>query len=110
MVEEFSARFFGDAARLSVQRLSSGRTLRYWEFGPSDGRPVLAMHGYFFPILVIRAEKELERHGIRLFFPLRSGFLDDDTHNQSLQNRTLLDETIEDLLEFTALNWEQPLP
>ena len=108
--ESFGARYFGTAGRLSVQRLSNGRVVRYWEFGPETGRPVLVTHGFLFPFLVISAEPELIRLGIRVVLPLRRGYLDNQPLSGLPEITQLIDDNLEDLILFTEMRWTEPVP
>lgn len=108
--EKFTADFLGNDARLSVQRLFNGRLLRVWEFGPTDGRPVLMIHGFLFPFVLLNLGRELERHGIRLIVPIRSGYLDDQTNGELFYEGKLIDQTTEDLVAFIQQTWQKPIP
>lgn len=110
LTEQFGSEFFGNFGRLSVQRLPNGRVMRFWEFGPTQGVPILVMHGYLFPSLVLGAEPELAKHNLRLVLPLRRGFLDDQPASGILEIQKLVEENIEDLLLFTEGNWGEPVP
>lgn len=110
LTEDFTVRFFGDKARLSVQRLSNGNLVRYWEFGPRDGTPLMALHGYLFPLLVLQSEKELQKHKIRLILPLRSGFLDSQSAGGILQLEKLAEENLENLELFVQSISKEPIP
>lgn len=110
IVERFTADVFGDDFRLSVQRLRSGRLLRYWEIGPEDGRPILLIHGYMFPFLLLNALSELERYNLRLVAPIRAGYLDDQRSAVAYQDDLLIEQTIEDLAQFVRLKWNGPAP
>jgi len=103
LIESFTSRFFSESTRLLAQRLSNGNLVRYWEFGPRDGRPILVMHGYLFPFLVLDSEKIFTKHNIRLIFPLRTGFLDSQSSNGVLKIETLAEENLENLELFSDL-------
>ncbi len=110
LTEQFGSKYFGNIGRLSVQRLPNGRVVRFWEFGPNSGTPIVVMHGYLFPSLVLHAESELEKHDLRLVLPVRRGFLDDYPISGITEINRLLEENIEDLLQFTECNWGVPIP
>lgn len=110
LTEQFGSQVFGNIGRLSVQRLRNGRVMRFWEFGPANGRPVLALHGYLFPSLVLDARTHLETYGLRLVLPLRRGFLDDQPASGIREIGELVDDNVEDLLQFAEGNWGEPVP
>ena len=110
LTEQFGSQVFGSAGRLSVQRLRNGRIVRFWEFGPADGRSVLALHGYLFPSLVLDAQAQLEEHGLRLVLPLRRGFLDDQPASGIREIGELVEDNVDDILQFAEGNWGEPIP
>lgn len=110
LIEQFGTRFFGPSARLSVQCLPNGRVMRFWEFGPVNGRPLLVMHGFLFGFLVLDGENEFLKNNIRLVMPLRCGYLDEKTASGSRQLEKLASENIEDLLLFTKCIFDEPVP
>jgi pimeloyl-ACP methyl ester carboxylesterase/DNA-binding CsgD family transcriptional regulator len=73
---DFILRLLGRGADLTLERLSDGRLLRCIEMGPADGRPVIAVHGMMFGMLLSGAEQALADAGLRLIMPLRRGYLD----------------------------------
>lgn len=108
--ELFSSNYLGPEARLSVQRLSSGRLVRFWEIGPHDGRPVHMVHGYLFPFLLLNAKAHLEKYNMRLIVPLRNSFLDDQKHMTTYHKGDLLEKTLDDLADFIRLKFDSPIP
>ncbi len=74
--EGFVAAHLPGDARLTTVRLPNGRLMRLVEAGPPDGRPVVAVHGMMFGMLLSGARPHLEAAGLRLIVPLRSGYLD----------------------------------
>ncbi len=110
IIEQFNNQVFGASARLSVQCLPNGRVMRFWEFGPANGRPILAMHGFLFGFLVLDAQAELMKHNLRLVMPVRGGYLDDRTASGTLQLNNLANENIEDLILFVECIFNEPAP
>ena len=110
IVEKFTSEHLGDVARLSVQRLFNGRLMRFWEVGPPEGKPLLMIHGCLFPFMLLNAKAHLERHGIRLVIPVRSGYLDGYSESDAFYDSELLDQTVEDLLQFVQQTWHSPVP
>ena len=108
--EKFTADFMGNGARLSVQRLFNGRLIRVWEFGPVDGRPLLMIHGFLFPFVLLNLGRELERHHLRMIVPIRSGYLDDQANGELFYEGKLIDQTTEDLVAFIRQVWQEPIP
>ncbi len=110
LIEKFAARHFSANSRLSLQRVASGRVVRYLEFGPADGSPVLAMHGYLFPFLVLDADAELRKHGLRLIMPIRCGFLDNQSTSRAAGAQRLVDNNLEDLQLFAEGLSQKKIP
>jgi pimeloyl-ACP methyl ester carboxylesterase/DNA-binding CsgD family transcriptional regulator len=77
--EAFAAAHLPPSVRLETRRLSTGRLMRVFEAGPSDGTPVVVFHGLFFPTLLHALAGGLEDAGIRLIMPLRPGYLVGET-------------------------------
>lgn len=73
VIETFTMKHLGNGVRLSSHRLPSGQLQRVWEMGPTGGKPLLVLHGYLFPFLLLNAEPALERLGLRLIIPVRCG-------------------------------------
>ena len=110
LVEQFGAQVFKDLGRLSVQRLPSGRVSRVWEFGPRNGRPLVLMHGYVFPILALYAIQQLHEHGLRLVLPLRAGFLDDNAELDAYESGRLTQTHLNDIVELVQSLFTEPVP
>lgn len=110
VVEAFTAEHLEGVARLSVQRLYSGRLMRFWELGPPGGKPVLVIHGYLFPFLLLNAGESLERLNIRLVVPVRQGYLDDYASGDVYYDSRLAEQTVEDIIQFTRQTWYAPVP
>ena len=110
VVEAFTAEHLEGVARLSVQRLYSGRLMRFWELGPPAGQPVLVIHGYLFPFLLLNAGESLERLNIRLIVPVRQGYLDDYASGDVYYDGRLAEQTVEDMIQFTRQTWYAPVP
>jgi len=110
ITEQFSSEVFGDQVKLSVQRLPNGRLMRYWEMGPASGKPVLLIHGYLFPFLLLNARQQLEKLNLRLIIPIRGGYLDDQARSEDFHEGNLVEQTLEDLIQFTQLYWDGPAP
>jgi pimeloyl-ACP methyl ester carboxylesterase/DNA-binding CsgD family transcriptional regulator len=109
VVEAFTTEHLGEGARLSVQRLHNGRLMRFWELGPPNGRPVLVVHGYLFPFLLLNANESLQRLDIRLVVPVRQGYLDDHASGDVFYDGHLVEQTVEDLTQFTRQTWQSPV-
>ncbi|MCY0096962.1 alpha/beta fold hydrolase [Hoeflea ulvae] len=110
VVETFTTDHLGRAASLSVQRLHSGRLMRFWELGPPDGQPVLLIHGYLFPFILLNAGESLQRLNIRLTVPVRQGYLDDHACADIFYDGRLTEQAVEDLTQFTRQTWKAPVP
>ncbi|WP_299685898.1 alpha/beta fold hydrolase [uncultured Tateyamaria sp.] len=109
VIDAFTADHLREPIRLSTQRLQTGRLIRIWEMGPVDGKPLLVLHGYLFPFLLLNAQEALLRKNIRLVIPVRAGYLDDQACASAFGEGTLIDQTIDDLLAFMEKTWAGPV-
>lgn len=109
LIEQFTADHLCEPLRLSAQRLPTGRLQRVWEMGPVDGKPLLVLHGYLFPFLMLNAQQALERLNVRLVIPVRGGYLDDQDSASTFHEGALIEQTVEDLLSFIHLTWSGPI-
>jgi len=82
VIETFTMQHLGEGVRLSSHRLPSGQLQRVWEMGPL---------------------------GLRLVIPVRSGYLDEQTHTETLHEGRLIDQTVEDLEAFIRMTWNGPI-
>lgn len=73
---EFADSYLYDDMQLVVRHHSSGAVLRYLVGGPADGIPAVMVHGMMFPVILRGVSRFLDRHHIRLFVPIRSGYLE----------------------------------
>lgn len=103
VIEAFTMDHLHGSIRLLSQRLPNGRLQRVWEMGPANGKPLLLLHGVLFPFLLLNAQEQLERIGIRLVIPVRQGYLEDQTKTNSFDEDSLVEQTLEDLEEFVRL-------
>lgn len=72
----FADTYLYDDMQLVVRHHSSGAILRYLVGGPTTGSPAVMVHGMMFPVILRGIAPFLERHNIRLFVPIRSGYLE----------------------------------
>lgn len=72
----FAASHFGAEMEFVVRPGRSGRTLRYLVGGPADGAPVVLVHGMMFPVVLRGLARHLHENGLRLFVPIRPGYLE----------------------------------
>lgn len=109
IAENFMMQHLGDNVTLSVQRLSNGRLLRYLECGPSEGRPILMVHGFLFPFALINAKPYLQKHKLRLITPLRTGYLDKQSSLDLYRDEDALSQSVEDLSLFLNHMFNEPI-
>lgn len=107
--EIFTADHLREPLRLSAHRLPNGRLQRVWELGPAEGKPLLVLHGFLFPFLMLNAYEALERLNLRLVIPIRSGYLDDHDSAAAHLDGSLIEQTVEDLRAFIQLTWSGPV-
>lgn len=98
--EEFDAKHIRGAGQLSVFRTSSGQLLRFWEFGPYDGEPLLLHHGLLFPLVASRCLEQLTQFGVKTILPLRSGYLDGRRPKTSEEFESTIQESINNIDEL----------
>ncbi|MFK7752072.1 MAG: hypothetical protein AB8B51_05940 [Sedimentitalea sp.] len=108
-VEDFTNDHLCAPLRLTTQRLPNGRLLRIWELGPPQGKPLLMLHGYLFPFLMLNAKGALERLNWRLLIPIRGGYLDENQQESSYHDGSLVKRTLEDLHAFIRMTWAGPI-
>ena len=89
VAETFARRYYQNEADLIVKRLPNERTIRYFEYGPQNGKPVLVMHGMLFPIVIPNSKEIVIQHNLKLIIPLRLGYLEDQSTAQLLSHSDL---------------------
>lgn len=104
IAETFLSAYLANDVRLSVQRQKNGRMVRYLECGPSDGTPVIMIHGMMFPITLCGLARHLNDARIRLIIPIRSGFLDFVSVSGLSENQNLIAQSLEDIALFIEQN------
>jgi pimeloyl-ACP methyl ester carboxylesterase/DNA-binding CsgD family transcriptional regulator len=109
VIEAFTMDHLDGAVRLSSQRLPNGRLQRVWEMGPADGKPLLVLHGYLFPFLMLNAQDQLRHLGLRLVIPVRPGYLDEQDSARIFHEGRMIDQTLEDVEAFVRLTWSGPI-
>lgn len=109
IAEAFVSRYLADDTRLSVQRLGNGRLLRILECGPSDGTPVIMIHGMMFPITLYGLSRHLHEARIRLIIPIRSGFLDPLPASELVSSEQLIVKSLEDIAVYIQKNGLRPV-
>lgn len=72
----FAEEYLNNDLTLVIRRHSSGDDMRYLVGGPRNGRPVVLVHGMMFPVILRGVGEFLDRHNIRLYVPLRPGYLE----------------------------------
>ncbi len=100
IAEDFVAEFLADNARLTTQRLANGRLVRFLECGPSDGQPILMIHGMMWPIMLFGCRRHLEKAGLRLIVPLRRGHLEVENLHGLYSDDDLVAGSMEDIALF----------
>ncbi len=109
VIEAFTMDHLDGAVRLSSQRLPNGRLQRVWEMGPADGKPLLVLHGYLFPFLMLNASKALTEMGRRLVIPVRPGYLDEQDSARIFHEGRMVEQTVEDIEAFIRQTWSGPI-
>lgn len=109
VIDAFTTQHLCEPIRLSTQRLPTGRLQRIWEMGPVDGKPLLVLHGYLFPFLLLNAQEALKRFNIRLVIPVRGGYLDNQANAPVYDDGALVEQTVTDILAFVRQTWAGPV-
>ena len=110
VAETFARRYYQNEADLIVKRLPNERTIRYFEYGPQNGKPVLVMHGMLFPIVIPNSKEFVIQHNLKLIIPLRLGYLEDQSTSQLLSHSDLTEQSMQDIAEFVSNTFNVPLP
>lgn len=93
----FTNAYLGEDMRLIVRHRARGGVLRYLVGGPSDGTPIVFVHGMMFPVILRGVSQFLERHKLRLFVPIRAGYLESRALATLFSETDLLDLGLEEI-------------
>lgn len=99
-VERFANRFLSADARISVQRLSNGRSIRILERGPANGTPILVIHGMLWPLLFLGGADVLKQQNFRMIVPLRCGYLDRQTADGIYGKEDMVAQSLNDIAQY----------
>ena len=99
---EFVSRHLADDMRLLTVRGSSGKLLRYLQGGPSDGVPVVMVHGMMFPVILQGVSPYLYDTNIRLIVPIRPGYLESRPLTSLYQQQDLLENGLEEIADLIS--------
>lgn len=108
--EQFRSDFLPQGVRFCVRPSRHGTNLRWYEYGPRDGKPVLAVHGMMLPLIMLGSEEHLDRLGIRLIQPVRRGYLEPIDPQSLMREDPLVSDSIADLAEMVELVSDRPVP
>lgn len=109
IAESYVSRYLADDTRLTVQRLANGRLLRVLESGPSDGKPVVMIHGIMFPLILCGLSKHLHDAHIRLIVPIRTGFLETGSTSELAPGYDLIAASLDDIAIFVRSSSLSPV-
>jgi len=107
--EHYAKKYFSHDISLSYKHLSNGNTIRVFECGPIDGRPLVLIHGMLYPILLATCKKYLMDNSIRLIMPLRYGFLENYSIFELYERDHLLRNSIRDITLFIKESFSKPV-
>ena len=107
--EDYVRTFITRNGRLRLQRLPNGRAIRYLSLGPENGTPVVLVHRMLFPLILFDVEEQLERLSIRLYIPVRAGYLEPQAMANLMKESSLAQSSMEDIRHFIEHNFDQPI-
>jgi len=99
---EFCETYLHEDLQLVVRHSRTGIRLRYLVGGPVGGRPAIMVHGMMFPVALRGISPHLERHNIRLYVPIRPGYLESRSINGLFQSGDLLDQSLNEIAKVIA--------
>lgn len=97
---QFAEKYLADDMQFAVIRDGSGETLRYLVGGPASGKPVVLVHGMMFPVILRGIAAFLERHDIRLYVPIRPGYLESRALGALFEHENLIQHGVGKLAAF----------
>ena len=100
LVEEFVGNYLCPDTRVILQRLPNGRSIHVFEIGPTNGKPILLIHGMLWPLLFQEYYMSLVSHNIRLIVPLRSGYIGNFTDYDIYGHTNMVEQSLEDIALF----------
>lgn len=109
-VEGFVQKYLAPDTRITVQRLSNGRTLRVLERGAMGGNPVLVIHGLLWPLLFLGAPDILKKNNIKLLVPLRSGYLERHSGQDIYGSSDMVARSLADIASYQSEYLDQKIP
>ncbi|WP_197435031.1 alpha/beta fold hydrolase [Nitratireductor arenosus] len=106
----FADSYLHDDMQLVVRHHSSGAILRYLVGGPIEGTPVVMVHGMMFPVILRGIARFLERYNIRLFVPIRSGYLESRPLGALFERGDLVELGLREIAYMVEEEGLAPLP
>lgn len=97
---EFTEKFLADDMKFAAFRDESGTNLRYLVGGPAAGRPVVLVHGMMFPVILKGIAPFLEQHNLRLYVPIRPGYLESRALGTLFDYQDLIQRSVRDFAVF----------
>lgn len=98
-----------NGARIGVIAGPDGDPVRYFEFGPVHGRPVMILHSMVFPNIEDVDVQLFNKLGWRTIWPIRPGCLESTTNrNQKWQSHC--DKVVEDMNVLLNAVTDRPVP
>lgn len=104
--EDFANSHFQGDWSYGLKKLQNGRTIRFFESGPLDGKPVLLIHGMLFLPALSGCQEKLKEHNIRLTIPIRPGYLEQFDNGVLIGDYNFTNQTIEDIGYFIKETFE----
>lgn len=96
-LSDFVDKFLFPDTRIVEQRLSNNRIMRVLERGPTNGKPLLIIHGMLWPLRLMGPAKLLKEKNIRMIVPIRSGYIEEKAYETSGNERDLVEQSIQDI-------------
>jgi len=105
--EAFIARYLSDDVSFRIHRLPNKKLLRIVECGRPDATPIVLIHGVMFPQALFGVRETLDRFGLRLIIPIRSGYFTNRDRVGDLGGNCAV-ESIDEITAFIKLNFSNP--
>ncbi|MAY60595.1 MAG: hypothetical protein CML29_00125 [Rhizobiales bacterium] len=96
----FAEDYLNNDMTLIIRRHRSGANMRYFVGGPKDGRPVVLVHGMMFPVILRGVAEYLDRHNIRLYVPLRPGYLEEQPLALLMSDEDIVERGLYEIIQM----------
>jgi len=106
----FAENYLHDDMRFMTRHHPSGGILRWLVGGPVNGRPVVLVHGMMFPVILRGVARFLDQHNIRLYVPIRSGYLESRPFSALIDQSHLIENGLREIAFIIEEEGLAPVP